>query len=108
MNKIFFFGLFTQLFLFPLLSTGQISISENKTTTAKVGYYKYSDFNKGNCTYSIDEKNDTAIVLCCLDQRYPSLQQYGCISFKGGSKELNQLYDALIGYFTQRDPSRSV
>lgn len=89
--------------LLPLFTFGQITINETKSPTfVKIGYYKYSDFNKGDLSYGI-LNNDTSIVLSCLNQKYQALQEYKTLSFKGGVKEKDALYDALMSFYSEEN-----
>ncbi len=93
--------------LFPCFLYGQIDTKESMTPAfVKIGDYKYSDFNRGELNYSISN-NDTTIVLCCQDQRYPSSQKLSCIGFKGGAKEVEQLRTALMNFYSEENMSKS-
>lgn len=72
----------TLLFFLPILSFSQIQVTETTQTNVKVGFYKYSDFNKGDLYYTI-LKGDTILMLSYLDERYPSFKTANQFHLKG-------------------------
>jgi hypothetical protein len=95
----------TLLFFLPILSFSQIQVTETTQTNVKVGFYKYSDFNKGDLYYTI-LKGDTILMLSYLDERYPRLQDRKSISFKGGLVKAKEIQTLLTSMYSDENKAK--
>lgn len=101
MKKIFLTAI---AILTVTLSFSQIKITED-VKPIKVGFYKYSDFVKGNLQYTANG-TDTTVTLCYYDQRYPSLQTWECFSFYGGSIKAKELQTLLMSFYLEENKDK--
>lgn len=67
-----------------------------------IGFYKYSDFNIGHLKYLVLD-NDTTIRLDYYNQKYPTLKDLKFIYFKGGAKEVNDLYSIMLSFYSEEN-----
>ena len=95
----------TLFFFLPILSFSQIQVTETTQTNVKVGFYKYSDFNKGDLYYTI-LKGDTILMLSYLDERYPRLQDRKSISFKGGLVKAKEIQTLLTSMYSDENKAK--
>ena len=94
------------LLLTSLLSLSQIEVKETKApVTVTIGRYKYSDFNKGALEYFIND-NDTSIAITYYNQKYPTLKDQKFVLFKGGAKDVNQLYTIFSSFYSEENKAK--
>ncbi len=94
------------LLLLPFVGLSQIEVKENaEIKFVKVGFYKYSDFNKGELNYTV-VKGDSTLILSFLDQRYPNLQENKSLAFKGGLKMAKELQTILGAFYAEENKSK--
>lgn len=92
------------LLFIPFIVNGQITTIKQEETAreVKIGSYKYSDFNMGELSYFV-LNGDTTISLNYYNQKYPTLKDRKFIIFKGGAKEISELYILLMSFYSEEN-----
>ncbi len=96
MKKIFFILIFP----FSLMAQIQVTEQEDLIKFYTIGKFKYSDMSKGELKYAV-HGTDTSVVLGYRNEKYQTINDQKSIIFKGGAKEVEQLYQLFQTFYNE-------
>ena len=96
MKKIFFILIFP----FSLMAQIQVTEQEDLIKFYTIGKFKYSDMSKGELKYAV-RGTDTSVVLGYRNEKYQTINDQKSIIFKGGAKEVEQLYQLFQTFYNE-------